>query len=129
MNRNFAILIVFVVTLMQSGCDTGQLDMKSKQPAEIDYPYEATHARKKQIMEGCSLIAEGMTKEDVVAKMGEPDEVNPQFDKDDWDKQVGMSYVYLLSRKSPNGSAAEKDEHLVRIIFDNAGKVARIDKW
>jgi hypothetical protein len=71
-----------------------------------------------------------MSKVEVTAMMGQPDEINPVFDRHNWNKQIGESYVYLLSRKSESGSFEEVDEHLVRVIFDvEESKVSNIDKW
>jgi hypothetical protein len=71
-----------------------------------------------QIHNGAMAIDRGMSVADVKARMGEPDEIHPIFDKDNWNKQIGIAYVYLLQRRSDRGSIIERDEHLVRITFD-----------
>jgi hypothetical protein len=97
---------------------------------DISGPYEASPARREQILDGLEAVSVGMPRVQVHKIMGPPDETHPVFDKDDWDQQIGESDVYLLSRKSRVGSVSEREEHLVRIIVSmDDERVTKVDQW
>ena len=95
----------------------------------IDYPYVASKEKMDLLMAGYIKLKTGMKKEMVIEILGEPDEINSTFDKNDWNKRIGYSYIYLLKRLKKDGSVDEKKESLIRVMFDLEDKVAEIDKW
>ena len=68
-----------------------------------------------------------MSKNDVLEKIGEPDEINETLSKNDLKTKVGFSFVYLEQRDKEEGSVKEKNEKLVRIHFGLNDRVIRID--
>lgn len=91
----------------------------------IEYPYYASEKRKKVILNSMNKLKKGMTKEEVISLITQPDEDNLtyKFKKDKSDNIVGFSLVYILRRDTNSGSVIEKNEQLIRIHFDNSEKL------
>ena len=70
-------------------------------------------------------LKKGMTKEQVINLMTQPDEVNLtyQFKKAKSDNVIGFSLAYILRREIFTASVLEKNEQLLRIHFDNSEKL------
>jgi hypothetical protein len=84
--------------------------------------YIAKVCRKRDaIMRGYAKIKTGMSSREVESIIGEPDEINPN--------KIGYSYVYLISRAKAHGSADDKNEHLVRVLFNHQDIVIQADHW
>lgn len=94
---------------------------------KIQYPYRASNERLAAIRKGSKKIVAGMSKNDVLEKIGEPDEINETLSKNDLKTKVGFSFVYLEQRDKEEGSVKEKNEKLVRIHFGLNDRVIRID--
>ena len=93
---------------------------------KINYPYRATEDRLRKIRQGSKAVSAGMDRNDVLAKIGLPDEINDTLDKNDLKRKVGFSFVYLEQRDKEVGSVKEKNEKLVRIHFDLKKKVTGV---
>ena len=70
-----------------------------------------------------------MKKNVVIEILGHADEVNDTLDKNYWSKKIGYSHVYILQRLKENGSADEKKESLIRVMFNLNDEVVSLDKW
>lgn len=92
------------------------------------YPYHASAERRTAILDGVKRLKPGMSAAVVRKIMGRPDEVNDTFEPKVFQpRKTGYSYVYLLQRIHPDGSAARKDEKLVRLQFGQDDKLLRSD--
>ena len=92
--------------------------------SKMKYPYDAPPEKKERIVKNCNLIELGMTKTQVVELMGEPDETSYTYDKVEWTKKIGESYVYVLRRDAPRNKPANvKNERLIKVLFDIKGSV------
>ncbi|MDF7798395.1 hypothetical protein P4C99_02920 [Pontiellaceae bacterium B1224] len=110
------VLLVLLISLMVSP------QMASgKGVAAIKYPYMADTQKEERILSNCNLLKKGMTKNDVIELLGQPDEINASYDRDKMSEKVGESFVYILRRDASSGSYMKKNEKLIRISFDNAG--------
>lgn len=91
----------------------------------IEYPYIASEKRKTVILNNMNKLKKGMTKEDVINLMTQPDEANMtyKFKKAKSDDVIGFSLVYILRRDTNSERTLEKNEHLLRIHFNNSGKL------
>lgn len=120
--------IVFL-TISQSSCKGKEVNVDGTHPGKtkMEYPYRASDKRLAVIRKGSKEIVAGMDRNEVLTKLGEPDEVNDTFNKDDLHKKVGFSFVYVEQRDRQEGSVKEKNEKLVRVHFNMTGKVIRID--
>jgi hypothetical protein len=70
-----------------------------------------------------------MSPPEVVSILGEPDEIRPLLRGIKAGKPIGFSYWYVLRRMRATGSQIEKDESLVRVLFDLDSRVTRVDAW
>lgn len=96
----------------------------------ITYPYYASKQRSDQIRENYNKIKTGLSLQKVKSIMGLPDEEKPLYEPRIYKpKQIGYSHWYLIQRKSDKGSIIEKDEKLVRVLYDLQWKVIQIDHW
>jgi len=118
---------VCVMNMVMCGC-LGQQSENAN--CTISYPYVATAARHASILSGLPKVATGITADQVLRLIGEPDEDNPTYDSKDarTAKTKGHSFVYLLERKTNTGSVIERAERLIRIHFDLDNKVVRVDR-
>lgn len=91
----------------------------------IEYPYCASEKRSMIILNNMNTLKKGMTKEEVINLMNQPDEANltHKYKKSESDNVIGFSLVYILKRDIYSGSVNEKNEQLLRIYFDNAEKL------
>ena len=110
---------------------SGSIAIKSNQgdshERKVSYPYRASDERIHRIDSGAKKILLGTPEEDVIKKLGDPDEINFTLDKNNWRKKIGYSFVYLKQRNQEYGSLIKKNEKLVRIHFDLEGRVKRVD--
>ena len=133
--QNFLIILTISFVFTSISCYGNDYELvkevgvDNNKVQNIRYPYYASKERQERINKGYLLVQEGMGVEDVEYLIGAPDEINDVFDKNNWDKKIGFSYVYLLERIVPHGSVNEKKEKLVRVMFDVENKVIRVDKW
>lgn len=132
--HNFLIILTISFVFTSISCYGNDYELVKEADVDnkvqnIRYPYYASKERQERINNGYLLVREGMGVKDVEYLIGTPDEINDVFDKNNWDKKIGFSYVYLLERIVPQGSVNEKKEKLVRVMFDVDNKVIRVDKW
>lgn len=134
--KNYTIFLISLFIFLAVSCHGNNDEVvkessvnQNKSKTIIKYPYYVSQEREDRISKGYSLIDEGMNIEEVEKLVGVPDEVNDIFDKNNWNKKIGFSYVYLLQRIVPEGSVSEKKEKLVRVMFDLNGRVIKVDKW
>jgi len=128
MKSNLIILLLGVLFGCVS-CAANDIKNKTTVGPKIIYPYFASAERQLVISNGYLLIEIGMSIKQVNNVLGDPDEVNPTYDVKKRPSKIGYSHVYLLSRERLNGSVNEKNEHLVRVMFNLDDKVVRVDKW
>ena len=99
-------------------------------PREItSYPFVATPEHAAAIRSAYRDVRTGMSPSEVVSILGEPDEIRPLLRGIKTGKPIGFSYWYVLRRMRATGSQIEKDESLVRVLFDLESRVNRIDAW
>ncbi|MFK7772134.1 MAG: hypothetical protein AB8F94_08340 [Saprospiraceae bacterium] len=93
----------------------------------IDYPYVASKQRNTVILENMNMLKKGMTIDQTIALLTNPDEVNLTYKfkkaKFEEDNVIGFSVVYLLRRDTEKGSVVEKNEQLLRIHFNDSEKL------
>lgn len=106
--------------------DTSHVQMK-----EINtYPLVAAPERAAKIRDGFSLIRAGMSPAEVMALLGEPDEINPLYEPRVKNAEViGYTHWYVIRRLAKHGSVNEKQESLVRVSYSLNDRVSRIDAW
>ncbi|MCP4228922.1 MAG: hypothetical protein GY771_02080 [bacterium] len=124
---------VFLTALIGSAIlIAGCSQTRSGDGSDIDYPYYAPQERRDTIENGCGELRLGMYADELKGTLGEPDEINDTYRPEDKvaksPKPIGYSYVYLIQRLQAKGSAAEKDEILLRLHFDPEDKLTRIDR-
>ena len=91
-------------------------------------PFVASDERAARIRGKYHEVTAGMIVSGVKLLLGEPDEVRPLYEADgESGKLLGHTFSYVLRRWEADGSAAEKNEELVRVSFDLSGKVTRVD--
>ncbi len=102
-----------------------------KPNSQLTYPYVATSQREAQIRAGKARIKKGMPPDVVRGVLGEPDEVRDLFPKNisKGAKPIGYTWWYLVQRKTDVGSVEDRDEKLLRVSFNLAHKVAKVDVW
>jgi hypothetical protein len=93
------------------------------------YPFVASPERAAAILSAYRGIRTGISTGDVTAILGEPDEIRPLLRGIKAGKPIGFSYWYVLRRKRAGGSQIEKDESLVRVLFDLDSRVTKVDAW
>ena len=94
------------------------------------YPFVANAERSTAIRAGYKRIALGMSPAQVAAVLGEPDEIRTLHEpKVKNGKIVGYTHWYIIRRLVKNGSAAEKQDSLVRVSFDLDDRVSKVDAW
>ncbi len=111
-------LLIMAISLVVS------LQMASGKDLKImKYPYLADAQKEERILSNGNFLKQGMGKEKVIKLLGQPDEINNSYDRFRLAEKIGESFVYILRRDSSSGSLSEKNEKLIRIYFDNAGKL------
>lgn len=95
----------------------------------LSYPFFATPERATTVRSAYGSVRTGMSQAEVVTILGEPDEIRPLLRGLKAGKQIGFSYWYILRRRRAEGSQIEKDESLVRVLFDLKSRVTKIDAW
>ena len=91
---------------------------------EIYYPYTASEKRSKLILTNMNKLEKGMTKKQVIELMTAPDEVNLTYKTiKSKNNIIGFSLVYIMRQDVENASVNEKNEKLIKIHFDNSGKL------
>jgi hypothetical protein len=117
------IVILLIISIFSCGCTK-----KNTLPhGFLDYPYLAKEDRAEKIRNEIQKLKIGDDLSTAITLMGRPDELNPTFDKRNWDERIGYSLVYVIRRDCEYGSVHEKNEELVRIHFNFNDLVTRID--
>ncbi len=126
--KTFTLLLTaFLVSAGCSGNKYKRPETNEARQAMLTYPYKADRERVEQIDRGVIRVRVGTSSDEVIRRMGNPDEINDTLDKDNWDKKVGFSFVYIKQRDKACGSVEEKNEDLIRIHFNKKKEVTRID--
>lgn len=127
--KQLLILIVIQSTFLCCEQKTHQMninDIKLFQ-AGIKYPYTASVKRVKEILKNMNALKKGMDKKQVIELLTVPDEVNLTYSlikSKSLDRANGFSLVYILRRNKETGNSNEKNEKLLRIHFDDTGKLS-----
>jgi len=116
------LLIILTLCVIGLGCEKSKLA-----GGLLSYPYEADANRVNQIKSGVHKLQVGDELATAITYMGRPDELNATFDKNNWEKRIGYSLVYVIRRDQKHGSVIDKNEALVRIHFNFDDAVTRID--
>lgn len=94
------------------------------------YPYVATEVRANTIRNGYKRVVISMSREEVKAILGEPDEIFPLHEPVIKSGVIiGYSYWYVIRRLIQTGSVNDKKESIVRINFNLDDRVSRVDSW
>ena len=121
------LLLSIIVLCFFVSCKGGETEKHTVNHTEkMTYPYRASKERLERISKESRSIVVGMSKKEVLTKLGEPDEINDTLDKNNWNRKTGCSFVYIQERKKEKGSVIEKGEKLVRIYFDLKGRVIKL---
>lgn len=92
----------------------------------VNYPYSASIERAKVIQDNMNTLKKGMIKKQVIELLSAPDEANYTYKSIKSVSEnniIGFSLVYILRRNKETGSENEKGEKLLRIHFDDSGKL------
>ena len=120
------IFICMVAAIILAGCAGSQPVSR----LSLTYPYVASLERQEQIRMGMVKVKTGMTPSEVAAVMGKTDLVHDLFERGVKDsKPIGYTWWYIIQRKTDTGSTDERAEKLVRVSFDLADKVTKVDIW
>jgi hypothetical protein len=132
--RPLALLVVVAAACM--GADTGHaqgteaLRKKIATREIVTYPFVATPRRAATIREGFPRVRTGMSPAEVMALLGEPDEIRPLYAPQMKNgKVIGYTHWYVIRRLTKHGSVDEKGEALVRVSFGLDDRVSGIDDW
>jgi hypothetical protein len=99
-------------------------------PKRIPLPYVASPERRSRILDHWREVMESMPEGQVVAILGEPDERLPLYEPiKKSPRQIGWTTWYILQRLSDVGSAANRGESCVRVTFDMACRVMKVEAW
>lgn len=94
------------------------------------YPYVASVERADTIRGGYKKVVTNMSRADVKAILGEPDEILPLYEPIIINGTIiGYTYWYVIRRLSRTGSVNDKKESIVRINFNLDDRVSRVDSW
>jgi hypothetical protein len=94
------------------------------------YPFETSPERAETIRTEYKRVMLGMEPNAVMVILGEPDEIGPLYEPVKVHaKHIGYTYWYVIKRATPNGSADDKQEALVRISFDINVRVNHVVHW
>jgi hypothetical protein len=97
---------------------------------KIIYPYIADEWRKTVIVNNWHRIGKGMSANQVLTLMGEPDLIELLYEpKVNAKETKGTTSWYLIERLSEHGSVDQRREKVVRISFDQSETVIAIDSW
>ncbi|MBI5262780.1 MAG: hypothetical protein HY852_13290 [Bradyrhizobium sp.] len=107
------------------------MDLGDIQTIEITaYPFFASVERAATIRSNFRRIGIGMSAAEVSAILGTPDEVRPLHEpRIRRPKTIGYSHWYVIRRMVGKGSANDKQESLVRIIYGLHDRVTAVDAW
>jgi len=122
------LIVMLQIVLLSCGQKSTNMNIEGIKlfQESIDYPYIVSEKRKAVVLENMNKLEKGMTKNQVIELMTYPDEANLtyKFKKaKSEDNVVGFSLVYILRRNVEIGSVIEKNEQLLRIHFDDSGKL------
>jgi len=93
--------------------------------SNISYPYQASESRKAILVSKFHEIKTGMSEEEVVAILSQPDEIHPVYEPIVFrPSQVGFTYWYYFQK--PHGNSS-RDIQAIRILFDASEKTLNID--
>ena len=121
--------LLFMAVFASVGCNVGERKELGKNEARSDmlaYPYKADRERLDQIDKGVERVEMGTSSDEVIRLMGNPDEVKDLLDKDNWDKIIGFSFVYIKQRDKARGSLNEMNSDVIRIRFNKKKEVIQI---
>lgn len=122
------LIIVSQATLLNCGQknSTMNIDNIKHFQKNVNYPYSASIERAKVIQDNMNTLKKGMMKKQVIELLTAPDEVNYTYKSIksiSKNNIVGFSLVYILRRNKETGSENEKGEKLLRIHFNDSGKL------
>lgn len=120
--------IMLLALLASAACQgtSGSITMK-----EIaTYPHIANSEQTAKIKNGYRQVANGMLLSEVVAILGEPDEIRPLYEPNiKSGKLIGYTHWYVIRRLEKSGSFDKKGESVVRVSYDLVNRVTTIDHW
>ncbi|MFZ2266965.1 MAG: hypothetical protein WAV95_05235 [Azonexus sp.] len=94
------------------------------------YPLVAAPERAAKIRDGFLQVRAGMSPAEVMAILGEPDEIHPLYEPRVKSAEViGCTHWYVIRRLAKHGSVDEKQESLVRVSYSLNDRVSKIDAW
>lgn len=94
------------------------------------YPFSASAERTTTIRNRYQRVIVGMRPTEVIAILGEPDEIRRLYSASSGTKKhIGYTYWFVIQRAVENGSVNERQEVLVRVSFDLIGLVMNVDHW
>ena len=129
------LLGVLIMMVSLSGCSCRNNKPDSSAPTVDDglrpmqsHPYYAREERRSRILANLPLVKPELESQDVRKLLGEPDEINDTYEPQKHrPAKIGFSYVYVIQRLRPTGSMESMQEKFVRVHFDVAERVVRVD--
>jgi len=122
-NKMLRLFIYILCVFCVSSCKSKEGEANKK----MIYPYFADKSRVEKFEQNIKEVIVGSKEKKVRRLLGNPDEINPTYDTDNWNKKVGFSYVYFKQKLKKEGSVKEKGEKLIRVHFNLHSEVSRID--
>jgi len=84
-----------------------------------EFPFVAGESRFSTVLNGYSRLSKGMTKEEVIAEIGEPDSEMIEYQETDSSREfVGSTFGYYLSRSEKELANLDLDQQLT-LYFDS----------
>lgn len=119
---------VLIAILFSASCQSATNAIMVK---EIEvYPYIANAKQVAKVKDGYRQVTIGMHPAEVVAIMGEPDEIRPLYEPNiTREKVIGYTHWYVLRRLVKSGSYNKRNESVVRISYDLNNQVMAVDQW
>jgi hypothetical protein len=124
---NYLAILILLVSMPAEGHSEEMLREPEYRSfvAAHTFPYVASEARTRQILDNFKNLKRGLTKQDVNGIIGLPDYSHPIYSKRIADPIVGWSWTYFLEKPDPYLVNEKLDIH-VEISFDEAGLAYRI---
>jgi hypothetical protein len=133
LRQSALIVITIFVTSFISSCDDRygrRQPLVSKDPTtleqldgdDVQFPYKADDLRRSAILENNPRLELGMTGDEVLKVMGNPDFAMVLAHA--FDKAYGYSWQYCLARRYPR--APDDSDRFVEVFFDTSGRVSDI---
>ena len=89
------------------------------------FPYDASTTKKERIVSNYHKLSIGITRNDALLLLGEPDSITEEYNKTKENLFLGWTWTYYLHRHEAELSN-EMFDQIVTLYFDKLGKMYRV---